>query len=82
MAFNALCESTKAGLAAIDLTETADIRQGEFFPESANAAGFTVPAGVYSGKVIYRFENGTKVEKKFEAEVREGKPTLVVSSCF
>lgn len=82
LAFNALCESTKAGLEAIDLTETADIRQGEFFPESANAAGFTVPAGVYSGKVIYRFENGTKVEKKFEAEVREGKPTLVVSSCF
>lgn len=80
--FNALCLSTAAGLAAIDLTETPDIRQGEFFPETANAAGFTVPAGSYKGKVIYRFSDGTTCEKPFEAEVTAGKPTLVVSSCI
>ncbi|WP_303919683.1 hypothetical protein [Treponema berlinense] len=80
--FSALCESTIAGLSAIDLTETADIRQGEFFPETVNAAGFTIPAGLYRGKVIYRFFDGSAVEKEFEAEVKEGKPSLVVSSCI
>lgn len=82
VAFKALCASTAAGLSAIDLTETADIRQGEFFPESVNAAGFTVPAGLYHGKVIYRFSDGSVVEKPFETEVKEGKPSLVVSSCI
>lgn len=80
--FDALCISTKDGLAAIDLTETPDIRQGEFFPETANVAGFTVPAGSYEGRVVYRFSNGTVCEKPFKAEVAAGKPTLVVSSCI
>lgn len=31
VAFNTLCNTTATGLSAIDLTETADIRQGEFF---------------------------------------------------
>ena len=82
IAFDALCSSTAAGLSAIDLTETADIRQGEFFPETVNAAGFTVPAGLYKGKVVYRFSDGSVVEKLFETEVKEGKPSLVVSSCI
>ena len=82
VAFDTLCASTAAGLAAIDLTETADIRQGEFFPETVNAAGFTVPAGLYSGKVVYRFSDGSVVEKPFETEVKDGKPSLVVSSCI
>lgn len=82
VAFNTLCGTTAAGLSAIDLTETADIRQGEFFPETVNAAGFTVPAGFYSGKVIYRFSDGSVVEKPFETEVKDGKPSLVVSSCI
>lgn len=82
VAFNTLCNTTAVGLSAIDLTETADIRQGEFFPETVNAAGFTVPAGSYSGKVIYRFSDGSVVEKPFETEVEEGKPSLVVSSCI
>ncbi len=82
VAFDAMCVSTAAGLSAIDLSETADLRQGEFFPETVNAAGFTVPAGLYSGKVIYRFFDGTVVEKLFETEVKEGKPSLVVSSCI
>ena len=82
IAFDALCSSTATGLSAIDLTETADIRQGEFFPETVNAAGFTVPAGLYKGKVVYRFSDGSVVEKPFETEVKEGKPSLVVSSCI
>ncbi len=82
VAFNTLCNTTAVGLSAIDLTETADIRQGEFFPETVNAAGFTVLAGSYSGKVIYRFSDGSVVEKPFETEVKEGKPSLVVSSCI
>ncbi len=82
VSFAGVCESTKVGLAAIDLTETADIRQGEFFPETVNAAGFTVPAGHYTGKVVYRFSDGTVSEKKFETDVKEGKPSLVVSSCI
>lgn len=82
LAFDALCESTKVGLLAVDLTETPDIRQGEFFPETANAAGFTVPAGVYNGKVIYRFTDGTVFEEAFSTEVKAGKPALVVSSCI
>ena len=82
VAFSALCESTVVGLAAIDLSETADIRQGEFFPETVNAAGFSVPEGSYSGKVIYRFFDGSVVEKEFQAEVKEGRPALVVSSCI
>lgn len=82
VSFAGVCESTKVGLAAIDLTETADIRQGDFFPETVNAAGFTVPAGHYTGKVIYHFSNGTVSEKKFETDVKEGKPSLVVSSCI
>lgn len=82
IAFDGLCASTAAGLSAIDFTETADIRQGEFFPECVNAVGFSVPAGLYSGKVVYRFVDGSVVEKTFETEVKEGKPSLVVSSCI
>jgi hypothetical protein len=32
--------------------------------------------------VVYRFSDGSVVEKPFETEVKEGKPSLVVSSCI
>ena len=82
IAFEGLCASTEAGLAAIDLTETADIRQGEFFPETVNAAGFTVPEGHYKGKVVYQFMDGNIIEDFFEVDVKDGKPSLIVSSCI
>ncbi len=62
--------------------EKADLRQGEYFPHMASAAGFTVEPGKYSAKVEY-LNGGTVVETEDIAEisVEAGKTSVVISCC-
>lgn len=67
----------------IDKSETADLRQGIYFPRIASGTGFTVEPGTYSVRVTY-FKNSEIIhqEKISDIQVKAGKPTLVVSSCL
>lgn len=80
--FEAAVVGLNAGIAAIIDAEKADVRQGEYFPHMANAAGFSVAPGTYSVKVEY-LSNGSVVETKEipNVVVEAGKSTAVVSSC-
>ena len=67
--------------AIIDL-EKADTRQGEYFPNKASVAGFSVAPGAYSVTIEYMY-GGTVVETKTidNVVVNEGKVSVAVSSC-
>ncbi len=67
----------------IDKSETADLRQGIYFPRIASGTGFTVEPGTYSVRVTY-FKNTEIVRQEnfSDIQVKAGKPTLVVSSCL
>ena len=71
----------KAAGAVADL-EKADVRQGEYFPHKASAAGFSVAPGTYTVKIEYL--NGSSVVETKTIEnvvVEEGKVNVTVSSC-
>lgn len=74
---------TKA-LDAVDLAETADIRQCRYFPSFAAGGGFTLKPGVYSAKVEYfdTNENLVGTETFENLEVTAGRPTIVESICI
>lgn len=69
-------------VAAIVSTEKPDLRQGEYFPNKASTAGFSVAPGTYSVKIEYMNGN-TVVETKTieDVVVKEGKVSVAVSSC-
>ncbi len=73
---------TKA-LDAVDLAETADIRQCRYFPSFAAGGGFTLKPGIYSAKVEYfdTNENLVGTETFENLEVKAGRPTIVESIC-
>ncbi len=66
------------GLRAIDLSETADIRQAQALPSKAWAAGFTLDPGTYT--VTVEYSNGSKdiIEN---VKVVSRRPSLVESIC-
>lgn len=68
---------------AIDMTETADVRQVYALPGQAYAAGFELDPGTYSGKVVYFAADGSVIaEEPFEnVVVKAGVPVLVEASC-
>lgn len=63
--------------------EKADVRQGEYFPHMASAAGFTVDAGTYTVTVKYLAkDNSVVAEKTIEnVVVNNGKVSVTVASC-
>ena len=72
----------KAALKAFEVSygpimeaETADIRQGSYFPSKAHTAGFTVDPGKYT--VTVEYSDGSKDVQ--EVTVEAGKPTVVIS---
>ena len=73
---------TKA-LDAVDLAETADIRQCRYFPSFAAGGGFTLKPGIYLAKVEYfdTNENLVGTETFENLEVKAGRPTIVESIC-
>lgn len=80
--YEAAVVGLNAGIVAIVDAEKADIRQGEYFPHMANAAGFSVAPGTYSVKVEYLSGNSVVETKEiFDVVVEAGKSTAVVSSC-
>ena len=82
--FRVLAEiaATKS-LDAVDLAETADIRQCRYFPALACAGGFSLDEGVYSARVEYFDARGLQAgSETFDAlEVRAGRIKLVESVC-
>lgn len=80
--YHAAFAKLSAAVDAIDMTETADIRQVYALPGQAYAAGFELEPGSYSGKVQYLAADGSVVEEvPFEnVTVKAGVPVLVESS--
>ena len=79
VAFNKAVD--EATIAVVN-TEKADIRQGEYFPNMASSAGFSVAPGTYSVKIEYM--DGTSVVETKTIDnvvVKEGKVSVAVSSC-
>jgi len=79
----ALNKAVDAACLAIINTENADIRQGDYFPNKAGAAGFSIEPGTYSVKIEYLGTSGSVVETKTidNVVVSEGKVSVAVSSC-
>ncbi len=70
-------------LDAVDLAETADIRQARYFPSMALGAGLTVPPGTYDARIEYFTARGAKAG---EENIRDIKATAghteIVESVF
>lgn len=69
---------------AVDLSESADVRQCVFLPQASYAGGVTVPAGKYSGKIQFLNVNGNVLyEEHFkDISVENGKTVLMESACL
>lgn len=83
--FRAITEiAVTKSLDAVDLAESADIRQCRYFPSFAAGGGFTLKPGSYSATVEYFDTNGNLVgTEAFEnLEVAAGRPTIVESVCI
>mgnify|MGYP006875883397 FL=1 len=84
IAYNVTYAGVVAAIEAVDLAETADVRQCRYLPGTANAGGVALAPGTYSFTVQY-LDSGGKIvnEEKFSSvEVRAGKPVLVESICI
>lgn len=70
-------------LDAVDLAETADVRQCRYFPSFAAGGGFTVRPGMYSGKIEYFDAQGNLAgTDRFEnIRVSPGEIAIVESVC-
>lgn len=84
IAYNVAYAGVVAAIEAVDLAETADVRQCRYLPGTANAGGVALAPGTYSFAVQYLDSGGRIVyEEKFNSvEVRAGKPVLVESTCI
>lgn len=73
-----------ASLEAVDLAETADIRQAGNLPSSVYGGGFTLKSGIYSGRIEYFDGNGKCIhyEEFSNVQVKEGIPVIVESICL
>lgn len=79
IAFDKAVDAAAEALVSI---EKADIRQGEYFPHKASAAGFDVEPGTYTVTVEYL--NGSDIVDTKTIEnvvVEEGKVNVAVSAC-
>lgn len=81
--YNKAVEGLQKGLDAISNLESADIRQGEYFPHMVSAAGFSVNPGTYNATVEYLDANNNILETKTieNIVVKEGKVSVAVASC-
>ena len=78
----AVDKAIDAAAQAIVNSEKADVRQGEYFPHLASAAGFTVAPGTYAVTVEYL--NGSSVVETKTIQnvvVEAGKVSVAVSAC-
>lgn len=79
LAFN---KAVDVAAVAVVEAEKADTRQGECFPNKANAAGFSVAPGTYTVTIKYLNGNNVVETKTIEnVVVNEGKVSVAVSSC-
>lgn len=71
-----------AGVAAVDLSETADVRQCINLPSSVYCTSVELEPGLYSFKVLYKKNGKTIKEEQFkDIPVSAGKPKIVESLC-
>lgn len=84
VAYNIAYAGVVTAIEAVDLSETADVRQCRYLPGKANAGGFTLAPGTYSFVVQYLDAGGQVVgREKFDSvEVRAGETKLVESTCI
>lgn len=70
-------------LNAVNLTETADIRQAKYFPAVAVGGGFTLDPGVYSGTVEF-YKDGNLIGKESfsDVRVRKNRISLIEKACI
>lgn len=83
IAYQKALEALPTAMALIIDAEKADVRQGEYFPHMASAAGFTVDAGTYTVTVKYLAkDNSVVAEKTIEnVVVKNGKVSVTAASC-
>lgn len=83
LSYQATYLSVAAAIDAVDLSETADVRQCNYLPAKSNALGLSLPSGIYSFKVQFiSSENEVAYEQRFNnIEIKEGKSILVESLC-
>lgn len=76
--------SATMAIDAIDLAESADVRQCVFLPQKCYAGGVTLAPGTYSGEVQFldAKENILYAEKFRNISVKNGKTVLMESSCL
>lgn len=72
-----------ASIEAVDLTETADVRQCSYLPKRADAGGVSVSPGTYSFTVQYYKGTQMTGQQRFEnVRAEPGKAVLVESLCI
>lgn len=75
-------ELVAMAIEAVDLTETADVRQVYALPAKSFASGIELEPGIYSFTVKYLSGNSVVAEENFDnIEVKAGIPTLVETNC-
>lgn len=69
-------------LDAVNETEIADTRMGQYLPGRVSVAGLTLEPGVYDFKITYKLRNGEIVEQSYPSyEVKAGKTNLLIGKC-
>ena len=83
LAYASAYASVVAAIEAVDVSETADLRQCNYLPGESNAGSFNLAPGVYSFTVDYLDVNNrvVKEDKIKPMEVRAGQTVLVESEC-
>lgn len=81
VAFNKVEDSVYASLNAINDTEVADTRMGNYLPSQASVGGVTLSPGSHEVRIVYSLKNGRTIEDVQTVEIVAGKNTILVSTC-
>lgn len=69
-------------IAAVNNTEIADTRMGQYLPARVSVAGLTVAPGVYDFTITYDIGGGFSMSRTYTGvEVKEGKANLLIGAC-
>ena len=65
----------------VNESEKADTRMGNYLPDQASIGGITLDPGTYQVEVVYEFKDYGSYSRNFTVEIKEGKNTIITSSC-
>jgi len=66
---------------SVNESEKADTRMCNYLPDQASIGGITLDPGTYTAEVVYELNNGKAYSRSFEVKIKEGKNTIITSSC-